>query len=108
MPISDAERRNVQVDEQRSAEQPRVMIELYGVPRLQAGIDRVAARGATAFDALANLAAICPRLNGTIIKEGWPHPAYRVSLNGDRFLTDRATPLRDGDTLILLAADAGG
>ena len=36
------------------------------------------------------------------------HPAYRLSINGDRFVSDPVTPLVDGDALLLLAADAGG
>jgi len=40
--------------------------------------------------------------------EGSLQPAYTLNINGQRFTTDPATPLRDGDSLILLAVDVGG
>ena len=47
-------------------------------------------------------------LDGTVLREGRLHPAYRVCLNGDRFVSDPETALADGDELLLLAADVGG
>jgi molybdopterin converting factor small subunit len=88
-----------------------IHIELYGVPRLRAGMARVTVEGASVGEALEAIARACPGLAGHVIRgrgrEGL-HPAYRLSLNGDRFVSDPATPLADGDTLLLLAADVGG
>ena len=51
----------------------------------------------------------CPALLGSVLSsEGSLQPAYTLNLNGDRFITDPSTPLRDGDSLILLAVDVGG
>jgi hypothetical protein len=50
----------------------------------------------------------CPALAGSVLDGGWLLPAYRLSLGGHSFVTDPATPLKPGDSLILLAADAGG
>lgn len=58
-----------------------------------------------ALDALGHA---LPVLDGTVLREGGLHPAYRVCLNGDRFVSDPETALADGDQLLLLAADVGG
>jgi len=87
-----------------------IHIELHGVPRLRVGTARLTVEGASIAEALAALARACPALAEHLIKPngGGLHPAYRLSLNGDRFVSDPATPLADGDTLLLLAADVGG
>ena len=85
-----------------------IVIELFGVPRLRAGIGRIDLEATTVGEALAALGRACPSLAGAVITGPGLHPAYRLSLNGDRFVTDPATPLADGDALLLLAADAGG
>jgi hypothetical protein len=36
------------------------------------------------------------------------HPSFVASLNGDRFVTDPATPLGENDCVLILSADAGG
>ena len=86
----------------------RVTIELYGVPRLRAGTAQVSVEAATLFDALLSLIQACPSLDGTVIVSGSVLPAYRISLNGERFVKDPATPLVSGDVLLLLSADVGG
>ena len=60
-------------------------------------------------EALLVLARTMPALvNMVLSAEGTLHPAYTTNLNGDQFTTDPATPLRDGDQVILLAVDMGG
>ena len=85
-----------------------ITIELFGVPRLRAGTGRLTVDAATLADALDGLGRACPALDGAVLARGPVHPAYRLSLNGDRFVSDPATPLADGDVLLLLAADVGG
>lgn len=87
---------------------PEIAVEFYGVPRLRAGLARVAIRAAGLGDALAILAGRCPGLSDSVIVEGRLHPAYRLNLNGERFVSDPALALREGDTLIFLSADVGG
>ena len=43
-----------------------------------------------------------------IIQRDRLHPAFVANLNGDRFVTDPGTPLRAGDNVLILSADAGG
>jgi len=85
-----------------------ITIELYGIPRLRAGSGRVTLEAATVGEALVGLGRIYPALARSVVMGEGVHPAYRLSLNGDRFVTDPQTPLADGDALLLLAADVGG
>jgi molybdopterin converting factor small subunit len=85
-----------------------ITIELYGVPRLRAGIRRLELDASTLASALSGLGRACPALDGSVIEGGRVHPAYRVCLNGDRFVSDPTTPLSEGDELLLMAADVGG
>ncbi len=83
-------------------------IELYGTARLRAGVANVSVPARSVGDALRALAASCPSLAGTIIVGVTIHPAFRLSLNGERFVSDPSTALADGDCLLLLSADVGG
>ncbi|MDR3634453.1 MAG: MoaD/ThiS family protein [Isosphaeraceae bacterium] len=86
-----------------------IAIELYGVPRLKAGCARVEIEARTLSEALLGLARQCPALAGSVIDgTGGIRPAYRVSLNGERFVTDPETPLARNDVVLVLAADVGG
>jgi hypothetical protein len=88
---------------------PKITIELFGVPRLKAGCGRVTLCAGTLGAALAGLAERCPPLAGSVVQAGGRlHPAYRVSLGGERFLTDPETELGPNAVLLLLAADVGG
>jgi molybdopterin-guanine dinucleotide biosynthesis protein A len=86
----------------------QITIELFGVPRLRAGVARLKVEAATVGDALLALGRAAPALVGTVLDGEKLHPAYTLSLNGDRFITDLCTPLSHGDSLLLLAVDVGG
>lgn len=86
----------------------RITIELFGIPRLRAGLGRLDVAASSVGKALEHLARECPALAGSVIVGDRVHPAYRLSLNGDRFVDDPATPLAEGDALLLLSADVGG
>jgi molybdopterin converting factor small subunit len=85
-----------------------IHIELYGVPRLRAGTARLAVEGARLGEAIDALMHNCPALGESLRVGGVLNPAYRLSLNGERFVADDDTPLADGDVLLLLSADVGG
>ena len=57
---------------------------------------------------LRGLADACPSLDGSVVLDGRVQPSYKLSLNGDRFVTEPETGLVAGDVLLLLAADVGG
>jgi molybdopterin-guanine dinucleotide biosynthesis protein A len=90
------------------AELRQITIELFGVPRLRAGVSCLSVEAATLGDALLALGHAAPALAGTVLDGGKLNPAYAVSLNGERFVNDESTPLSDGDSLLLLAVDVGG
>ncbi len=85
-----------------------VTFELYGVPRIRAGMSRVTVDASTVLEALAGLVHACPKLAGPVVNEGRLGPSFRLSLNGERFVSEPETPLVSGDILILLSADVGG
>ena len=85
-----------------------VTIELFGVPRLRAGLARLSVEASSVGEALGALGRACPALAGTVLAGGGVHAAYRLSVNGERFVSDPAEPLAEGDALILLSADVGG
>jgi len=85
-----------------------VTIELYGVPRMRAGRDTVAVEAGCLGDALAALGRECPMLAPSVVDGQRLRPFYVVAINGVQFTADATHPLRDGDAIILLSADAGG
>ena len=83
--------------------------ELFGVPRLRAGVSQLAVEAADIGEALRALSRACPSLLGSVLTSaGSLRPAYTLNINGQRFTSDPSTLLRDGDSLILLAVDVGG
>ena len=82
-------------------------VEFLGVPRERAGIDELEVNADTLGRLLEALASRTPGLAG-LIADARLHPSLAASLNGDRFLSDPATPLGDDDRVLILSADAGG
>jgi len=85
-----------------------VAIEFYGIPRMRSGTRLLKLEASTLGQALQELGRHCPALEDVILSEGRIHEAYKLSLNGQRFVSDPATPLSEGDVLLLLSADVGG
>ena len=82
-------------------------VEFLGVPRERAGIAELDVDADTLGRLLATLAAQMPGL-AELIAVDRLHPSLAASLNGDRFISDPQTPLRDEDCVLILSADAGG
>jgi molybdopterin synthase sulfur carrier subunit len=85
-----------------------VTIELFGVPRLRAGRDVVAVEATSLGEAFCKLGAACPALDPSVVEGDRLKPHYLVAINGTVLTADPKAPLADGDTLVLLSADAGG
>jgi hypothetical protein len=85
-----------------------ITIELFGVPRLRAGVASIQIEAVDVGSALRGLATACPGLDGSVVIDGRVRLGYKLSLNGDRFVDEPATGLVEGDALLLLAADVGG
>ena len=45
---------------------------------------------------------------GELIAADRLQPSFVANLNGDRFVSDPGTPLGEGDSVLILSADAGG
>lgn len=82
-------------------------VEFLGVPRERAGVAELDVRAETLGRLLETLAARMPGL-AELIAADRLHPSLAASLNGDRFISDPQTPLRDEDRVLILSADAGG
>jgi molybdopterin converting factor small subunit len=80
-----------------------MQVEFFGVPRARAGVSRLDVKAATLGQLLEALAVRIPSLGTDRL-----HPSFIASLNGERFVTDPATPLGENDCVLILSADAGG
>lgn len=87
---------------------PQVMhVEFFGVSRERAGVSEMEVQAATLGQLFGTLSARVPSLDQYIGADGL-HPAFVANLNGDRFVSDLATPLTPDDRVLILSADAGG
>jgi molybdopterin converting factor small subunit len=82
-------------------------VEFFGVPRERAGVSELEVHADTLGQLLGMLTERMPSLS-EIVQRDRLHPAFVANLNGDRFVTDPETPLRTGDFVLILSADAGG
>jgi len=86
---------------------PTVTVEFYGMPRQRAGRTEITLQARTLGELLLAVQTACPDL--TLLEaDGRIVPHIRVSLGGQRFLTDTAEELLPGERVLILSADAGG
>ena len=87
-------------------------VEFYGLARQWAGVSEVAvdlAPGEVRFaSALQLVARAVPRFAEHCLVSNRLHAALAANLDGERFIVDPTTPIRDGQSLLILSADAGG
>ena len=82
-------------------------VELLGVPRERAGVAELELQADTLGQLLVALAVRFPSLGELIIADRL-QPSLVANLNGDRFVSDPRTQLKEGDSVLILSADAGG
>jgi molybdopterin converting factor small subunit len=82
-------------------------VELLGLPRERAGVAEVELQVATLGQLLTTLAVRFPSLRELIVGDRL-QPSVVANLNGDLFVSDPGTPLRESDSVLILSADAGG
>jgi molybdopterin converting factor small subunit len=87
---------------------PTIQIELFGMARRRAGRSDFGSAAATVGEALSELVRACPNLSDLFLADGRLSPRYLVSIDAGPFQTNLDQPLRPGDRLLLLSADAGG
>ncbi len=87
-------------------------IEFFGIPRQRTGVAQCeltfAAEAVTLETVLAELGRRFPPFADDCLQRGHLAPGYAANLSGERFISDPATLLHDGDELLILSADAGG
>jgi molybdopterin converting factor small subunit len=100
-------------------------VEFLGVSRDRAGIAELEVEAETLGGLLGTLAARMPALAELIVVDALPphdpqsasrglwfsprlHSSLAANLNGDRFISDPATRLEDGDRVLILSSDVGG
>jgi molybdopterin converting factor small subunit len=82
-------------------------VEFLGVPRQRAGVSELEVQANTLGQLLGTLATQIPPLREFIAVDRL-HSSFVANLNGDRFISDPATPLVNNDCVLILSADAGG
>lgn len=82
-------------------------VEFLGVSRERAGVDEIDVQAETLGRLLGTLATRMPGL-AELIDVDRLHPSLAANLNGDRFISDPATPLGNDDRVLILSADVGG
>lgn len=84
-----------------------MVVEFLGVPRQRAGITELTVDASTLGQLLETLSHRLPSLSEVIVA-GRLQPSFAANLNGDEFIRDPGTPLRENDCVLILSADAGG
>jgi len=82
-------------------------VELLGLPRERAGVAELELEANTLGQLLTALADRFPSFSELIVADRL-QPSITANLNGDRFISDPRTRLKEGDSVLILSADAGG
>ena len=82
-------------------------VELLGIPRERAGVAELELQAETLGQLISTLAARFPGFRDVVAGECLTS-SFVANLNGDRFVRDPRTRLRDDDCILILSADAGG
>ena len=83
------------------------MLSFWALPRERAGVAELELEADTLGQLLVALAVRFPSL-GELIAADRLQPSVVANLNGDRFVSDPGTRLSEGDSVLILSADAGG
>lgn len=89
-----------------------IHVELFGIARQRAGVSELlldVQQAATPLsEVLDQIASCVPALGRELIVKGRLHKSLTANLGGARFIHDPKTIIRDGQSLLILSADAGG
>ena len=85
-----------------------IHVELFGIPRTRAGVRCVDIEACNLQELFLELDRALPQLRDVCLEDGRLKPGYLANINGRTFVTDDQTPLSDGDSVLILSADAGG
>lgn len=89
-----------------------IRVEFYGIARQLAGVSELSLAlpetAAPLGDVLHQIAARLPELSRELVVNGRLHESLVANLGGARFIHDPKTLIHDGQSLLILSADAGG
>ena len=88
-----------------------VHVEFYGIPRHRAGVaclDLELSAPACLADLFARLEVLLPDFGRSCLKNGNLRDGFIANVSGERFVRDLDTMVGDGDSVLILSADAGG
>lgn len=90
----------------------RIKIELFGVPRLRAGVAEFFVdlddTEPTIRNVLKQVRNRFPQLGPECFSGSQLRPEYMISISGKRFTRDMEETLNESDSLLILSSDAGG
>lgn len=87
---------------------PSISVEFFGVARSRAGVASVTLAADCLREVLVQLQDHLPSLAELCIDNGELSPGWLLNINGAAFTRDLSTSLSDGDSVLLMPADAGG
>lgn len=89
-----------------------IRVEFYGIPRSRAATDMVELEidggEILLVEIFQQLADRFPTLAETCFEGEQLRAGYTANIDGQRFVSDANTVVRDGESLLLMSADAGG
>jgi len=84
-----------------------INVEFYGIPRQRAGRSDLTVKARTVAEVLRAVETACPDL--TLLETtGRIVPHVRISVDGQRFISDPREELTPGARVLILSADVGG
>lgn len=87
---------------------PSVYVEFYGVARSRANVPGLTVNAGCLIDVLVSVKQQCPALAEVCIQGDELAAGWLLNINGARFTRDLRIPLSEGDSVLLIPADAGG
>ena len=87
---------------------PIIRVEFFGIPRQRAGVAEGEIEADSLRAACRELSRLFPEFAAVCLNGDSLRPGFLASVNGQSFTTDPATPLKEGDSLLILSADLGG
>ena len=89
-----------------------VEVEFFGIPRSRAGVPSARCEFSepqtTLVSIIRDLERRFPDFGSDCTHKGALAPSVVVNLAGERFVRDPTTPIYDGETVLIMSADAGG
>jgi sulfur-carrier protein len=87
-----------------------IRVEFFGIARQRAGVPAIELdlKSPTLGSVLSDLSRRLPEFGRECCIEGRLAASLTANLDGQRFVSDPAMPIRNGQSLLILSADAGG